>query len=172
MELKMNFRAERGNYLDVLFGLVFWLGLTFIAAAVGAYASVNAKAFYAGLLRPAWAPPGWLFGPVWSVLYFLMGMAAFFVWRERGHKRVNAALCLYAGQLVLNSLWTWLFFAWRSGLAAAVGICALWALIVLTLVAFWKVRALAGILLAPYLIWVTFAMFLSFATWQMNPSVL
>ena len=170
--MSMVVKSERSDLPSAVFGLAFWLGLTFAAAAVGAYASVNAKAFYEGLLRPEWAPPAWLFGPVWSALYFMMGLAAFLAWRERGRRRVNAALCLYAGQLVLNSLWTWLLFAWRSGFAAFAGICALWALVLLTLVFFWKARALAGMLLAPYLVWVTFALFLSLATWQMNPSAL
>jgi nitroreductase len=102
-------------------GLVLWLGLTYAAAAVGGAASARAGAFYAELAQPAWAPPGWLFGPVWSLLYTLMGVAAWLVWRERGFRAARGALTLYLAQLALNALWTWLFFAWRLGALAVLG---------------------------------------------------
>lgn len=95
-------------------GLVGWLALTFVAAGIGSIASMDAQAFYAQLVKPAWAPPASLFGPVWSVLYLLMGVAAWLVWRERPSQSVDGALGLYLMQLAANALWSWLFFAWHK----------------------------------------------------------
>lgn len=155
-----------------IFGLAGWLILSFAAAAIGAVASINAGEFYQQLTRPDWAPPGWLFGPVWSVLYLLMGIAAWLVWRERGFRNAQAALSLFIIQLAANALWTWLFFAWQSGALAFIEILILWTLILATIISFWRVRPLAGALLLPYLAWVTFAVSLTFATWRLNPQIL
>lgn len=153
-------------------GLLGWLAVVFAAAALGGSASANAGDFYRELIRPSWAPPGWLFGPVWSVLYLLMGVAAWLVWRARGFAGAKAALLVFLAQLVLNALWTWLFFVWRQGALAFVDILLLWGLIVLTIVLFWRVRPLAGALLLPYLAWVSFASALTWATWRLNPQLL
>ncbi|WP_420125921.1 TspO/MBR family protein [Longimicrobium sp.] len=153
-------------------GLAGWLLGSFAAAAVGGVASANAGDFYQQFVRPGWAPPPWLFGPVWSVLYLLMGIAAFLVWRERGWRGARAALTLFVVQLAANALWTWLFFAWRRGALAFGEILLLWVLIAATIVAFWRVKPLAGALLIPYLLWVSFATALTWAVWQMNPAVL
>jgi len=153
-------------------GLVAWLALTFVAAAVGALASVDAQVFYAQLDKPAWAPPAGVFGPVWSVLYLLMGVAAWLVWRERPSQRVDGALGLYLLQLVANSLWSWLFFGWRQGAMAAGEVLLLLALVAITTAVFWRVRRLAGVLLLPYLAWVSFASALTWAIWQRNPGLL
>jgi tryptophan-rich sensory protein len=149
--------------------LAAWLLLCFAAAAVGAAASADAGAFYARLDQPAWAPPGSLFAPVWTVLYALMGVAAWLAWRR---VRFSAAHWLFVAQLAANALWTWLFFAWRQGALAFAEIVVLWALIAATAVAFWRIRPLAGVLLLPYLAWVSFAAFLTFAVWQRNPGLL
>lgn len=153
-------------------GFLGWLAISFAAAAIGGVASANAGEFYQALARPAWAPPAWLFGPVWSVLYLLMGTAAWLVWREQGFRGAGMALWLFLIQLAVNALWTWLFFVWHQGALAFVEIIILWALILATLVAFWRVRPLAGILLLPYLAWVTFAAALTYATWRLNPQLL
>ena len=153
-------------------GLIGWLGITFAAAAVGGLASADAGAFYRELIRPAWGPPSWLFAPVWSVLYLLMGIAAWLVWREHGISKAFVALCLFVTQLAANALWTWLFFVWRLGALAFVEILALCVLILCTVVAFWRVRAVAGALLLPYLAWVTFACALTYSVWKSNPGVL
>ena len=110
-------------------GIGGWVLLCFAAAAVGGVASANAGDFYQRLARPAWAPPSYLFGPVWSVLYFLMGIAAGLVWRARGFEGARTALTLFILQLVLNSLWTWLFVSWRLGMWAFVEIVILWLMI-------------------------------------------
>jgi benzodiazapine receptor len=154
-----------------IIGLIGWLALAFIAAAIGAVASIRAAEFYQELIRPAWAPPGNLFGPVWSVLYFLMGVASWLVWREQQAKS-GGALALYGVQLALNALWSWLFFAWREGQWAFVEIVVLWILIVATVVSFSRIRPLAAALLLPYLAWVSFASVLAFKVWRLNPHLL
>lgn len=155
-----------------LLGLAGWLALTFLAAALGAVASVNAKTFYASLVRPEWAPPAGVFGPVWTALYALMAVAAWLVWRAYGFRMAKPALRLFIVQLAANALWNWLFFAWHLGALAFAEVLVLWALIVATLIAFWRHHTLAGVLLIPYLLWVSFASVLTFATWQLNPGVL
>jgi translocator protein len=153
-------------------GLLAWLAVTFTAAYVGAIASMDAGSFYAQLSRPQWAPPSSLFAPVWSVLYALMAIAAWMVWRVGGFKANRNALLLFLMQLVANSLWTWLFFAWHRGAWAFAEILLLWLLIVATIVLFWRVSKVAGMLLLPYLAWVTFASALTLSTWRLNPGVL
>ena len=152
--------------------LAFWLLLSFAAAALGGLASASAGGFYRELEQPAWAPPGWVFGPVWTVLYILMGVAAWLVWCERHRPGAKAALALYLAQLALNALWTWLFFTWRLGAVAFAEIVLLWILILATLLAFRRVRPAAGLLLIPYLVWVTFAAALCHTLWRMNPDLL
>jgi len=153
-------------------GLIGWQLLSFAAAAIGAVASVQAATFYHQLTQPSWAPPSSVFGPVWSVLYALMGIAAWLVWREGGWRRQRGVLLLFVIQLAVNALWSWLFFGWHRGALAFADIVLLWLLIVATLVGFWRVRLLAGALLLPYLCWVSFASALNFAVWRLNPQIL
>jgi len=158
--------------LRQLIGLAGWLVLCFAAAAVGAIASASAPEFYQALARPGWAPPGWLFGPVWTTLYLLMAIAAWLVWRERGWRGSALALNAFLIQLTANALWSWLFFQWRLGAAAFAEVLVLWLLIVATIIAFWRVRPLAALLLLPYLAWVSFASALTYSVWQRNPALL
>lgn len=153
-------------------GLIGWLVLSFAASAVGAAASIQAQSFYGQLVQPAWAPPPWVFGPVWTVLFALMAIAAWLVWRNGGLRSQSLALSLFLVQLVPNALWSWLFFAWRDGALAFADIILLWALILATLLSFWRVRPLAGVILVPYLLWVSFAAALNHALWQLNPQIL
>lgn len=154
-------------------GLVGWLLLTFAAAAIGAVGSAEAGTFYQQLVRPHWAPPAWLFGPVWSALYMLIGVAAWMVWRRHGFKGAGAALTLFIAQLSANALWSWLFFAWHQGGLAFAEVLVLWALIAATVVSFWRLRErAAALLLLPYLAWVTFACVLTLSIWKLNPALL
>jgi tryptophan-rich sensory protein len=153
-------------------GLVAWLLASFATAAVGALASVNAAGFYGQLVQPSWAPPDWLFGPAWSVLFVLMAVAAWLVWREHGFRGARLALTLYVVQLVLNALWSWLFFAWQLGAVAFAEIALLWTLIAATIVLFWQLHRAAAILLLPYLAWVSFASALNLTLWRLNPAIL
>ncbi len=155
-----------------ILGLVGWLALAFVAGALGAIASIHAADFYGSLVRPAWAPPAGVFGPVWSLLYLLMGIAAWLVWRERGFAGARSALWLFIVQLAVNALWSWLFFAWHRGQWAFVEIVVLWLLIAATIAAFRRIRPLAAALLLPYLAWVSFATALAYRTWQLNPAPL
>ncbi|RZI83417.1 MAG: tryptophan-rich sensory protein [Rubrivivax sp.] len=149
-----------------------WLGIVFTAAAVGAMGSVEAGTFYAQLVRPAWAPPSSAFGPVWSTLYVLMGLAAWLVWREQGARNLRGALSIFMVQLCANALWSWLFFAWRNGALALADVLALLALIAITMVAFWRIRPMAGVLMLPYFAWVCLASALTWSVWQSNPQLL
>jgi len=155
-----------------LFGLFGWLFICFIAAAVGAVASVNAGTFYMQLLRPEWAPPPSVFGPVWTALYTLMAICAWLVWRIDGFRTAKTALVLFLIQLSINALWSWLFFHWHKGGLAFIDIVLLWILIVATILHFWRLKPLAGALLIPYLLWVSFAAVLNYSIWQLNPQVL
>jgi benzodiazapine receptor len=152
--------------------LVIALGCTALVGAAGALASIDAAGFYRLLHRPPWAPPAAVFGPVWTVLYVSMAVAAWMVVRARGWRASRTALILFGVQLLSNALWSWLFFRWHLGAAAFVDVVVLLVLIVATGVAFARLRPLAGLLLLPYLLWVGFATALTFTVWQLNPGLL
>jgi translocator protein len=162
-------RNSRPNWL-VLF---VFLGLGFAADAIGALFShsgrLGSAAWYAVLSKPAWAPPGDWFGPIWAVLYVLMGTAVWLVWRERYHRQRAVALGAYAVQLSLNTLWAPLFFGAKSPGAGLFVSIALWLTVVWTIREFLTVRAFAAWLLAPYLVWVSFAVSLNLSIWRLNP---
>ena len=146
-------------------GLAVWIGLPLLAGVVGS--QFQPGEWYAGLEKPSWNPPSWVFGPVWTTLYVLMGVASWLVWdRHRG--AAQAALTLFVVQLIANALWSWLFFGIQSPFLAFIDIVVLWLLIVATTIAFWRLRPIAGALLLPYLAWVTFATALNFAIWRLN----
>jgi len=153
-------------------GLVAWLIVSFIAAFIGGAASIQAGPFYTQLARPEWAPPASIFGPVWTVLYALMGIAAWLVWRAADIRPTRFPIALFLVQLALNALWSWLFFGWHQGGLAFADILLLWVLIVATLIAFWRISRLAAALLFPYLLWVSFATVLNYSVWQLNPRLL
>lgn len=163
--------APRGTLRQAL-GLAGWLALTFLAAALGAAASVQASGFYAALDRPGWAPPASVFGPVWSALYLSMAIAAWLVWCSGAGPHRKPALALFVAQLAVNALWSWLFFGWKLGVWALVDVVLLLVLVAATLLAFWRSRLLAGLLLVPYLAWVAFATALTWSVWQRNPALL
>ena len=154
-----------------ILGLIGWLALAFFAAAIGAVASIQAAAFYQNLVRPSWAPPANVFGPVWTVLYLMMGISSWIVWRA-SEAKLAFPLVLYIVQLAANALWSWLFFAWHQGRWAFTEILVLWFLIATTVISFWRIRPVAGVLLVPYLIWVSFASVLAYAVWRLNPNLL
>ena len=155
-----------------ILGLLGWIAITAAAAAVGSIAAVNSRDFYTNLQRPSWAPPQSVFGPVWSVLYLLMAIAAWLVWRARSFMGARVALALFLVQLCLNALWTWLFFAWHQGALAFVEVILLWIAVAMTMNLFRRVRPVASTLLIPYLAWVTFATALTYTVWRANPGIL
>ncbi len=142
-----------------------------LAGIIGSIATYpNIPGWYAGLVKPSFAPPNWLFGPAWITLYALMGAAAYIVWNKGTRKpEIRAALMVFGLQLGLNTLWSFLFFGMRSPLLGLVGIFALWLAIVWTIVLFYRTSKAAAYLLAPYIAWVSFAMALNFYIWQLNP---
>lgn len=153
-------------------GLIGWLLVSFAAATVGGIASAGAGDFYRQLDRPDWAPPAWVFAPVWTVLYALQGVGAWLVWREQHASGRRTALVAFLTQLAVNALWSWLFFAWRQGALAFGEVLLLVVLVGATVALFWRVRPLAGALLLPYLLWVSFATALTYSIWQRNPQLL
>jgi benzodiazapine receptor len=154
------------GWLKSVLGLAGWLALCFGAAAFGSQFMTGE--WYAGLNKPAWNPPNWIFGPVWTALYTMMAVAAWLVWR-RGSFRAHAwPLGIFLVQLTLNALWSWLFFGLRNPALAFVEIVALWLAIAMTLLLFRQRSPLAVWLLAPYLAWVSFAAVLNFTLWRMN----
>jgi tryptophan-rich sensory protein len=153
-----------------LVGLAGWAALVFVAAALGALASRDAPSFYGQLQLPGWAPSPAVFGPVWTILYVLMAFAAWLATRDRHTPR--SATVLFIVQLVLNAVWSWLFFGLQDGALAFADVILLLVLVAATTVQFWRIRPLAGLLLVPYLAWVTFASVLTFAVWQGNPGML
>ena len=139
----------------VLAGL---LAASFLVAFVGGLASTSGvDGWYQGAAKPPWTPPNWLFGPVWTFLYTAMAVAAWLVWRRWGWQAARPALLLYAGQLVLNAIWTPLFFGAEQLWLGLVVILALDAVLAVTVIAFFQKRRLAGALLVPYLLWALYA---------------
>ena len=152
-------------------GLVLggFLVASFTAAAIGGTATARAvRDWYPTLTKPGWNPPAWLFGPVWTVLYVAMAVAAWLAWRQAGWTGARAALTLFLVQLTLNAAWSVIFFGLRNPGAAFAEIVVLWAAIIGTLVSFWQVSPPAGMLFIPYLAWVSFAAVLNFTIWRLN----
>lgn len=146
--------------------LLLFLALSFGAAAFGAQFAPGS--WYAALAKPSWNPPSWVFGPVWTLLYAMMAVAAWLVWRQAGWRAAAPALAVFALQLVLNALWSWIFFGLHAPGWALLEILALWLAILATIVLFARVRPLAAWLLVPYLAWVSFAAVLNFTLWRLN----
>lgn len=140
------------------------------AGIIGSFFTVAAiPNWYTALNKPSFNPPSWLFGPVWIGLYTLMGIALFIIWRQGREKPgVNKALTFFAVQLILNAVWTPLFFGLKLPGLALGEIILLWVVIVLTLVKFYKLSKTAGLLLVPYILWVSFAAVLNFSLWVLN----
>jgi tryptophan-rich sensory protein len=150
--------------------LVVSIVATQLAGAVGALTMGNAiSEWYVTLVRPELAPPNWVFGPVWTLLYLLMGIALYLVWRKGlVTKGVRLAISLFVFQLVLNTLWSYLFFGLHDPRAAFIEIVLLWSAIVATIIVFARVSRTAAWLLAPYIAWVSFAAYLNYSFWMLN----
>lgn len=145
------------------------LALCFLAAGLGSTAtSSSLSTWYPQLDKPSWTPPNWVFGPVWTLLYALMGIAAWLVWRQKESSQRTVGLTLHGVQLALNLLWSVIFFGFQSPGVAAIEIVVLWAAIIATTKCYWSVSRAASWLMVPYIVWVTFAMALNISIWRLN----
>ncbi|HOP27388.1 MAG TPA: tryptophan-rich sensory protein [Candidatus Sabulitectum sp.] len=143
--------------------LAVWIAVSLSAGFIGS--RFPPGEWYQGLEKPSWNPPSWVFGPVWTLLYILMGIAVWLVWKERGF---SAGVYLFIAQLVLNAVWSWLFFGLNRPDLAFYEILVLWVLILATMIVFWRVRPAAGALFVPYILWVSFASVLNHTLWKLN----
>ncbi|MEC7695866.1 MAG: TspO/MBR family protein [Planctomycetota bacterium] len=160
-----NQRSPRAQAL----GLVISVVICFGAALLGNLATMpQIPTWYSGIAKPAWTPPDWVFGPVWSLLYAMMAVSAWLVWRKVGGKTTRVPLIWFGTQLVLNSLWSVLFFGMQKPAWSMVEVFFLWLAILMTIRAFWPLSRWASLLLVPYLLWVSFASILNVAIWQLN----
>ena len=161
-------REVSGNGFQ-LWDLAGWVLLSLAVGSIaGRLSRPSVRDWYAGLRKPSFSPPNWLFAPVWTGLYILMGVAAWLVWRQLASELRTDALLWFLVQLGLNFLWSLIFFRWHA-IAGALGeISFLWLAILATMVLFWEVRPLAGWLMLPYLLWVSFATALNLAIFRLN----
>lgn len=151
------------------FALFGFIGAAFVAAAIGGAATTSSvRDWYPALTKPSWNPPSWIFGPVWTLLYIMMGIAAWRVWLQRTLTGARGALALYFLQLALNALWSVLFFGLRNPRFALVDIALLWVCLFVAQRSFWRIDRVAGWLWLPYLAWVTFAAGLNTAIVSLN----
>ena len=149
--------------------LIGWFALCFAVAVISSIVSAhNIPTWYAGLIKPPLTPPNQLYGPLWIVLYALMAIAVWIVWKTRPSTCRRRGLRLFCVQLALNLLWTWIFFSRHQIGTALASIVVLWVAILLTILTFKKMSTTAAWLLVPYLAWVTFASYLNLAIWRLN----
>ena len=163
----MNYRAWSLKRFSILIAFIL---VAQAAGLIGTFFTVDAiPTWYAELAKPSFAPPNWIFGPVWTMLYTLMGIAAFFVWEERFHKtHASRGMNWYWIQLFLNAVWSPIFFGAKEIGLALIVVVLLWLAILLTIREFWKVSPILGALLLPYLAWVSFAGALNYQLWVFN----
>lgn len=147
-------------------GLSVWIIVCSLAGVFGA--QFEPGTWYELLQKPAWTPPNWLFPIVWPVLYVMMGISAWLVWKMESVSLTDYEFNWFFLQLVLNAIWSWLFFGKHYIAAGLAEIFLLWIAIAFTLLLFWKKNRAAGLLLIPYLLWISFASALNFAIWQLN----
>jgi benzodiazapine receptor len=149
-----------------ILGAIVAFGLTFGAAFVGSRFRIDE--WYAELTKPSWNPPNWIFGPVWSIIYLLIAISAWLVWKNDGFLSFVIPSIIFLLQIILNAAWSWLFFGLHEVGYAFIEILALWVAILANIILFWRISPLNGILLLPYLAWVTFASVLNYTIWRLN----
>lgn len=148
--------------------IVFIL-LCLIVQVVGSvWTNETVTTWYPTLVKPSWTPPDWVFGPVWSLLYIMIAVSGWLIYRAKNSRERSVALMLYGGQLALNFIWSFLFFSLRSPILGLIDIVFLCLLISLTIIKAWPVNRLASILLIPYLVWVMYATSLNAGIWLLN----
>ncbi|MFW5885185.1 MAG: TspO/MBR family protein [Patescibacteria group bacterium] len=150
--------------------LVISIGVSLSAGFIGSFFTASAiENWYSFLEKPLLNPPNWIFAPVWTLLYILMGVAAFLVWKKSGQKAgIGKALVFFGVQLVFNSAWSIIFFGLQNPFWALLEILVLWILILFTIILFYRVSKSAAFLLIPYILWVSFAIYLNYSIWVLN----
>lgn len=156
--------------INNFFKLIIVVGISELAGIIGSFFTISAiPTWYTGLVKPALNPPSWIFGPVWIILYALMGIAAFLIWKNGlERKDVRMALGVFGIQLFLNAIWSIIFFGLKNTGLALIDIILLWLAIVWTMVVFYKISKPATYLLVPYLLWVSFASYLNYSILILN----
>jgi tryptophan-rich sensory protein len=151
--------------------LVISILIPLIAGFIGSFATLDGvTSFFNVLNKPAWTPPGWAFAPIWTTLYILMGIALFLVWQKGFERRdVKIAMAVFGVQIILNVLWSVIFFGFRSITGGLIEIIFLWIAILVNIIVFYKISKTAGLLLIPYIIWVTIASYLTYTIYLLNP---
>jgi tryptophan-rich sensory protein len=160
-------KAQKSNII----ALVIALAVPFVVAAIGGIATGSSvSSWYPILKKPVWTPPAWVFGPVWTLLYLMMGIASWLVWQKRAKNQtqVRRALDWYGLQLGLNLFWSVIFFGLQQIGLALIEIVVLWSALLMTIIKFGRIRRAAAGLLLPYLLWTTFATALNAAIWWLN----
>lgn len=157
------------NFLKLIIALI----IPQLFAIIGSLFTITTEgSWYSLLLKPGFNPPNWLFGPVWTLLYLLMGIAAFLIWRQGLEKKeIRFSLLIFIFQLALNLFWSFIFFTLKSPAIAFTEIISLWFAILATTLAFYQISKPAAYLLIPYIIWVSFAAFLNYNIWMLNKDV-
>lgn len=156
-------------YVSNIWKLIISIGVTLGVGLLGSRFTIPNLDWYNQLLKPSFAPPYSWFAPVWTILYLLLGISTYLVWKEgTGRKDVQRALITFLLQLVFNILWSIVFFGMQSVLGGLLIILILWVLIMMMVKAYYRLLPVAGIMNLPYLLWVTFAMMLNFAIWRLN----
>lgn len=171
MDLKKHKQEDLVMAGKDVFRLIISIAVSQSAGLIGSIftRSELQSTWYAALQKPSFQPPGWVFAPVWITLYTLMGIAAFLVWRKGlSSRKVQLALMIFLVQLILNTLWSLLFFGLNWPLGGLVDIVILWVAILLTIIAFKDISKPAALMLIPYILWVTFALVLNFEIWRLN----
>lgn len=149
-----------------VFGLIIWIIICFVPAVIGS--QFGPGDWYQSLAKPNWNPPNWIFGPVWTLLYLFMGISVWIIWKDYGLRTAAIPIGFFIAQLILNALWSWFFFGLENVGLAFIDIIALWTLILITMIMFWKLNTWSGVLLVPYIAWVSFATVLNYNIWQLN----
>lgn len=163
-------KKTRVDIIKKIASFLFFIGICFFTAWLGAQVSpgIASGDWYESINKPQWNPPSWIFGPVWTLLYAMMGTAAWLVWKKAGFGGAKVALTLFFVQLFLNGLWSQIFFGQQELGWAFAEIIVLWMAIIATTLYFFKENNIAGWLMVPYILWVTFASWLNYTIWMLN----
>ena len=154
-----------------LFRLILSIIICQMAGVIGSiFTAGSVTSWYPTLVKPSFSPPGFYIGLIWIVLFTLMGISLFLIWRETpSNPAARNALYFFAAQLIVNVLWSVAFFGMRSPISGLVVIAFLWVLILITIIKFWPINRTAALLLIPYIVWVSIAAYLNFSLWRLNP---